>query len=53
MKLRQILILISTVIQLLFKTRKEAITMHYTFGLHDSAKCLKILVMNFTVDLMM
>ena len=38
MKLKQILILISTVIQLLFKTRKEAITMHYTFWLRDFAK---------------
>ena len=53
MKLKQILILTSTVIQLLFKTRKEAITMHYTFWLRDFAKYSKIVVMNFTVDLMM
>ena len=38
MKLKQILILTSTVIQLLFKTRKDAVTMHYTFWLRDFAK---------------
>ena len=53
MNLKQILILISAVIQLLFKTRKEAITVHYTFSLRDFAKYSKIVVMNFTVDLMM
>ena len=46
MKLKQILILISTVIQLLFKTRKEAITMHYTFWWRDFAKYSKIVVYN-------
>ena len=53
MKLTQILRSISTFIQLLFKTRKEAIILNYTSGLRDFAKCSKIVVMNFTVDLMM
>ena len=53
MKFTQILILISTFIQLLFKTRKEAITMHYTFWPRNFSKYSKIVVVNFAVDLMM